>query len=353
MALGGPDTRLRMIAIKQQSGIPLTDKEVKRLAQRQSVEAMYARNGWSGNGGMQGAYNDASGHFQARSMANSIGRIQGEYGENAVASVQKYNREDLIDRDRLNKANIEGRLLINQQERFKLGNQQKVYDRDVAKHNSEMAVDKARLDEIEQRKAQNAWELAEKQKAKQEAEDVRTETDSLLALEQRARIPNSPFDRVKFYESLRPEAASKKNRPRVIAIDAILDKEIKRRLDLQSAANNSAVSQARVKNLNATADAKWNQVEMARTKLEKEMGEIDLKNPEHVANALAFVNEKIAEAQKSGDTQAVADWNTYKNRVLLKENTGTGSYVGAGDGVGTLNQDSEEFDKMNVKLWNQ
>ena len=109
MALGGPDTRVRMIAIKQQSGIPLTDKEVKRLAQRQSVEAMYARNGWSGNGGMQGAYNDASGHLQARSMANSIGRIQGEYGENAVAGVQKYNREDLIDRDRLNKANIEGR----------------------------------------------------------------------------------------------------------------------------------------------------------------------------------------------------------------------------------------------------
>jgi hypothetical protein len=169
MALGGPDTGLRMIAIKQQSGIPLTDKEVKRLARRQSVEAMYIRNGWGVNGGMQSAYNDASGHFQARSMANNIGGMQAQYGDANVGAVQGINMDrlrtardnDLLhlqmnssrssmlrddaayyDQERQRRwqredAGLEARRLGNEKMRFDNSHMRDVYDRGVAAWNQQ------------------------------------------------------------------------------------------------------------------------------------------------------------------------------------------------------------------------
>ena len=169
MALTGPDTQLRMIAIKQQSGMPLTDKEVKRLARRQSVEAMYARNGWLGQNNMQGAYNDASGHFQARSRANNIGSMQAQYGDANVGAVQGINMDrlrtardnDLLhlqmnssrssmlrddaayyDQERQRRwqredAGLEARRLGNEKMRFDNSHMQDVYDRGVATWNQQ------------------------------------------------------------------------------------------------------------------------------------------------------------------------------------------------------------------------
>ena len=339
--LGGVGKHTRIAMLKQASGQPLTRGEMQRLAGRMAVEAKYKANGWNINGGgLDTIHSELAAGDQAKARARELGGIQARYGDNAISGVQKYNREDLIDRDRLNKANVEGQLWRNKQEQFKAENQREVYGRGVEKHNSEMALDKARLKKITQETEHAEVNFYKKAKDEQEAEDLKLARGDVLISEQKyidkwSAAPGFTFDRVKYYEGLRADALRKGNRLKVNAIDGILSEEQKRRLDAQSAADKSAVATAKIRNYEASANAKMEQIKMAHIKLQQEMGKskIDLNNPEHVKKALEFVNVKIAEAQKSGNTQAVADWSAYKNRVLLK-NTGVDEYSYKLDGSG-------------------
>jgi hypothetical protein len=212
MALGGPDTRLRMIAIKQQSGMPLTDKEIKRLAQRQSVEAMHQRNGWGVANGMTGAYNDASGHFQARSRANALGGIQAQYGDANVGTAQGLNlerlriakdndllhlsmnnsRSSMLHHDALNhpnvinqrnalaNANIDAARLANDRTRFNNSHLQDDYDRKVQTWENSNAL-------AQQSIARGALENQKNRDEYDYDNDVKNAEMSILQAEERAK----------------------------------------------------------------------------------------------------------------------------------------------------------------------
>ena len=321
MALVGPDTRLRMIAIKQQSGIPLNDKEVKRLARRQSVEAMYARNGWNSNGGMQGAYNDASGHFQARSMANSIGRIQGEYGENAVAGVQKYNREDLIDRDRLNKANIEGKLLDNQHQRFINDHQEGVYNQGVAEHEARMKSEEALYDNRLLTNQRAKLGLAKEKNAYELDNNVRRERLNILkkVQEDKKNYDNTPLylrnPNYKLYsfEQAKADAIASGDEARYLAAKGILDERRKIALDSQSAQSKADYTKARIDRMKAQTvnDAKKNETAEAKVKAE---------TPEAKAEYISNMLKKADEYEKMGDTETARLLRSHVENEYGKKN---------------------------------
>lgn len=337
MALGGPDTGLRMIAIKQQSGIPLTDKEVKRLARRQSVEAMYVRNGWNGNGGMQSAYNDTSGHFQARSMANSIGRIQGEYGENAVAGVQKYNREDLIDRDRLNKANIEGRLLSNQHQQFVNDHQEDVYNRGVAEHEARMKSEEALYDNRLLNNQRAKLGLAKEQNAYELANNVRQKRLDILkkVQEDKKNYDNTPLYlrdlNYKPYslEQAKADAIASGDEAGYLATKEISDESRKIALDNQSAQSKANYMKARINRVEAQTANDARKIEIAGRKVNPEA------EAEDEVKYISYMLNKADEYEKAGNV-AMANYirshiqNKYGEKKAGKTQSSVSSIVAGG-----------------------
>lgn len=322
MALTGPDTQLRMIAIKQQSGMPLTDKEVKRLARRQSVEAMYARNGWNSNGGMQSAYNDASGHFQARSMANNIGRIQGEYGENAVASVQNYNREDLIDRDRLNKANIEGKLLSNQHQRFINDHQEGVYNQGVAEHEARMKSEEALYDNRLLTNQRAKLGLAKEQNAYELDNNVRQKRLNILKQEQEyykvplyLRDPNNPFS----LETAMSDAIASGDEAGYLAAKEISDERRKIALDNRAAEMKAKDIKSRIddraaKTKNAEQNIQWRR----KSAEQKAYAKTPDAEGEYISNML----KKADEYEKMGDIVTARLLRSHVKNKYGEKNTG-------------------------------
>nr|DAQ72554.1 MAG TPA: hypothetical protein [Caudoviricetes sp.] len=123
--LDAPDTRLRMIAIKQMQGQALNPRELKRLAQRQGVEANHGAGKSDMAGSMDGAYKTASAPNFARAYAHAsggeIGTTNARYGEGSLPTVQGLNRERLLREKVLGNLSIERNKLALGDEKLRSG----------------------------------------------------------------------------------------------------------------------------------------------------------------------------------------------------------------------------------------
>jgi len=114
--IDAPDLKLRTIALKMQTGAPLTQKELRRFAVRQGIEQQYANsNDHLFKGKLSGLFGlDMSPRAQmnfAAAKSASLGTLDGRYGDFKFG--QQFNRASALNEHKRQELGLEGQRLSN------------------------------------------------------------------------------------------------------------------------------------------------------------------------------------------------------------------------------------------------
>ena len=229
--LDAPDTRLRMIAIKQMQGQALNPRELKRLAQRQGVESNHGAGKSDMAGSMDGAYKTASAPNFARAYAGAsggeIGTINARYGEGSLSAVQGLNRERLLREKELGNLSIERNKLALGDEKLRSGYLPKQLERQEELNKLQLAAAGVRSEYLPQDLANKAardkvnldkerLSLTQQQLGYDRAED-RRKAIGIVADANRngGNMSDLDYQRLKAFSPELAEVYTYKNTPRV------------------------------------------------------------------------------------------------------------------------------------------
>lgn len=121
-SIDAPDLKLRTIALKMQTGAPLTQKELRRFAVRQGIEQQYANsNDHMFKGKLSGLFGlDMSPRAQmnfAAAKSAAQGTIDGRYGDFKFG--QQFNRASALNEHKRQELGLNGQRLSNEGQRLR------------------------------------------------------------------------------------------------------------------------------------------------------------------------------------------------------------------------------------------
>lgn len=121
-SIDAPDLKLRTIALKMQTGAPLTQKELRRFAVRQGIEQQYANSkDHLFKGKLSGLFGldmspRAQMNFSAAKSA-SLGTLDGRYGDFKFG--QQFNRASALNEHKRQELGLNGQRLSNEGQRLR------------------------------------------------------------------------------------------------------------------------------------------------------------------------------------------------------------------------------------------